>query len=149
MCSCWNNIKSIFIGLFGKKFMKKFIKKLPSFLYENLKLKCSYFRKKNQRNQTNLHTIFVSLFLKNKEGGNQMKWKFPYKVKKDIFWLTQFWQNIFQSSLFMWKISSFHCYCSVQSSMEIQPETWRGNVIGISNVAAKMIFSLIKAKCSL
>lgn len=74
MCSCWNNIKSIFIGLFGKKFMKKFIKKLPSFLYENLKLKCSYFRKKkNQRNQTNLHTIFVSLFLKNKEGGNQMK----------------------------------------------------------------------------
>lgn len=33
--------------------------------------------------------------------------------------------------------------------MEIQPETWRGNIIGISNVAAKMIFSLIKAKRSL
>lgn len=109
------------------------------------------FRKKNPKPtkpKKPTHTLFV-VYLKNMEGGYQMKWKFPYKVKKDIFWLTLFWQNIFQSSLFMWEISSLHCYCSVQSSMEIQPETWRGNIIWISNVAAKMIFSLIKAKRSL
>lgn len=33
--------------------------------------------------------------------------------------------------------------------MEIQTEAWRGNVIGISNTAAKMISLLNKAKHSL
>jgi len=55
---------------------KKFIKKLPVFLYGNLKIKCLFFRKKkkqqtNQTQETYTHT-FISCFLE-KHGGQESK----------------------------------------------------------------------------